>query len=176
MTVTFEAFHEYHRRLWMRYAHTQVGRRAAEAVAEKAFVRLRGSWEQALTQESVPRFAWTLLKEEVDAWLDQRGLEPQLAGTAGFERAVQRLVLDGSCDGFSVLSEEIGLYSAISELPERQQDVVVLRYVLSCTEDETAGLLGIGTATVRSHVRHARGGLARRLGIPLDDLNRKDGD
>jgi RNA polymerase sigma factor (sigma-70 family) len=173
--VTFEAFHEYHRRLWMRYAHTQVGRQAAEGVVHRAFARLRQSWDRALVQESVPRYAWALLKEEVDHWLDQRQLEPQLAGNAGFERAIQQLLLHEMCDKFSVLSEEIGLYSAIAELPERQQDVVVLRYVLSCTETETADFLGMGTATVRSHVRHAREALARKLNIPLGESERKDG-
>ena len=27
--LSFDAFHDYHRRLWMRYAHTQVGSRPA---------------------------------------------------------------------------------------------------------------------------------------------------
>ncbi|MCM2389926.1 RNA polymerase sigma factor [Streptomyces albipurpureus] len=168
-TVTFGAFHEYHRKLWMRYAHVQVGsREAAERVVHKAFAQLRSTWDYALCQESVHSYAWTLLKEQVDTWLYERGLEPQLAEAAGFERAIRRLLIDELLDGFVVLAEEIGLYSAISELPERQQDVIVLRYVLACTDEKTADFLGIETSTVRSNIRHARAALASKLNIPLN--------
>ncbi|MFD7552478.1 sigma factor-like helix-turn-helix DNA-binding protein [Streptomyces sp. NPDC059816] len=167
-TVTFEAFHAFHRTLWMRYARVHVGRDAAEGVADRAFRSLRRDWEHALVQESVPQYGWTLLKDEVDAWLEVRGLKPLLAESAGFERAVRRMLFDELCDEFAVLSEEIGLYSAIAVLPERQQDVIVLRYVLTRTDEETADFLGIECATVRSNIRHAKNSLARKLNIPLD--------
>lgn len=170
-SVTFQAFHAYHRKLWMRYAHTQVGGRAAEAVVQAAFTRLRQNWAHALEQESVPRYAWTLLKEEVEAWLDTRDRKPQLVGTAAFDQAIRRLLLHELRDEFAVLSEEIGLYSAISELPERQQDVIVLRFVLNCTEVETAEFLGVRTGTVRSHIRHARRRLAKALHMRHEDID-----
>ncbi|MEV3874213.1 sigma factor-like helix-turn-helix DNA-binding protein [Streptomyces sp. NPDC049906] len=172
--VTFAAFHELHYGLWMRYARVQVGRDAAERVVDRAFQHLRTGWEQALLQESVPRHGWALLKEEVDAWLQARGRGPQLAECLGFDRAVQRLLTDEAGDRFAVLGEEIRLYGAIAELPERQQDVIVLRYVLACTDEETADFLGIETATVHSHLRRARHGLSRKLGIPLDHGDGED--
>ncbi|MFD5556142.1 RNA polymerase sigma factor [Streptomyces sp. NPDC059578] len=172
-TVTFHAFHAYHRKLWMRYAHIQVGGRAAETVVQNAFGRLRQTWDHALRQESVPRYAWTLLKEEVDDWLAARDRTPQLVGTAAFEQAIRRLLLQEMLDEFAVLSEEIGLYSAIAELPERQQDVIVLRFVLACTEEDTAAFLGIRTGTVRSHIRYARRRLATALHMRYEDEDTK---
>lgn len=57
---------------------------------------------------------------------------------------------------------------ALSELealdPERFQ-VVNARFVLGCTADETAELLGISRVTVNRRARSARAWLARRLGL-----------
>ncbi|MGW4031724.1 RNA polymerase sigma factor [Streptomyces sp. NPDC004838] len=166
LTLTFEAFHQFHRTLWMRFAHTQVGtHKAAEKVVDAACARLQKNWNQALSQESVPRYAWTVLKEEVQNWLDKRGDTPQLVGTAAFRKAVGKLLLHEMRDDFAALSGELGLYAAISRLPERQYDVVVLLFVLGQKEEEVADYLGIEIATVRSHVRHARRSLARELDV-----------
>lgn len=57
---------------------------------------------------------------------------------------------------------------ALSELeqldPERYQ-VVSARYLLGCTADEAAELLGISRVTVNRRARSARAWLARRLGL-----------
>ncbi|MFJ7147591.1 sigma-70 family RNA polymerase sigma factor [Streptomyces sp. NPDC100445] len=169
LALTFDAFHAYHRKLWMRFAHTQVGSRpAAETVVDAACLRLRNAWPHALAQESVPRYAWTVLKEEVHRWLTERGLPPQV-GDAAYLTAVQKLLLHEMRDELRVISQEIGLYAAISTLPERQYDVTMLRFLLGMEEPEVADYLGIDVATVRSHIRHARRSLARQLHIPYQD-------
>lgn len=167
--LTFDAFHDHHRQLWMRYAHTQVGSRAAaETVVDNACARLKSDWKHVLAQESVSRYAWSLLKEEVHRWLDTRGLQPLLVGTAAFHAAVGKLLLHETHDEFAVLEGELGLYGAIAGLPERQYDVIVLRFVLGKDEEHVAEYLGIELATVRSHVRHARRRLARALNVDTD--------
>ncbi|MFE9374720.1 RNA polymerase sigma factor [Streptomyces sp. NPDC006711] len=166
--MTFDAFHAYHRKLWMRYAHTQVGSRAgAEVVVDATCARLKRTWPHVLIQESVPRYAWQVLKEEVQRWLTARSLEPQVADAA-FLTAVQKLLLHEMRDELRVISQEIGLYNA-STLPERQYDVVMLRFVLGMEEPDVAEYLGIDVATVRSHIRHARRALARQLDIQLEE-------
>ncbi|MGW4343870.1 RNA polymerase sigma factor [Streptomyces sp. NPDC004690] len=171
LALTFDAFHAYHRKLWMRFAHTQVGSRgAAEAVVDAACARLRANWSHALLQDSVPRYAWLILKEEVHRWLAERGLPPQV-GDAAFQTALQKLLLHEMRDELRVISQEIGLYAAISTLPERRYDVIVLRYLLGMPADEVAEYLGIDTATVRSHIRHARRSLAKELHIPYQETD-----
>ncbi|WP_189105724.1 RNA polymerase sigma factor [Streptomyces camponoticapitis] len=173
--LTFDAFHDYHRRLWMRYAHTQVGSRpAAETVVDAACARLKSDWKYVLAQESVPRYAWSLLKEEIHRWLDERGLEPLLVGTAAFHAAIGKLLPHEPRDEFAVLEGELGLYGAIACLPERQYDVIVLRFVLGMDEEHVAEYLGIELATVRSHVRHARRRLARELNINTGPTETED--
>ncbi|MDQ1035658.1 RNA polymerase sigma factor (sigma-70 family) [Streptomyces sp. V3I8] len=169
LMLTFDAFHAYHRKLWMRFAHTQVGSRAAaETVVDAACVRLRRTWPHVLLQDSVPRYAWTVLKEEVHRWLAERNLQPQV-GDAAYLTAVQKLLLHEMRDELRVISQEIGLYTAIATLPERQYDVIMLRFLLGKEEAEVAEYLGIDAATVRSHIRHARRSLAKQLNIAYQD-------
>ncbi|HZG06124.1 MAG TPA: sigma-70 family RNA polymerase sigma factor [Streptomyces sp.] len=169
MALTFEAFHEYHHRLWLRYAQTQVGSRAgAEAVVEAAGRHLLRDWAHALEQESVPAYAWAVLKEHIRAWLDDHGREPALVETAAFDAACRARLLPELRDEFAVLESGIGLYSAIAALPERQYDAIVLRYVLGCTDEEVAEYLGCGPAALRSRVRHAKRRLAASLNLPRD--------
>ncbi|WP_330173137.1 sigma-70 family RNA polymerase sigma factor [Streptomyces sp. NBC_01498] len=164
--LTFDAFHDHHRRLWMRYAHTQIGgRAAAESVVDAVAARLGRHWQHVLAQESVPRYAWAVLKEEIRRWLDARGLHPALVDTAAFHAAIGKMFLDRTRDGADLLADELGLYAAIAGLPERQYDVVVLRFVLGVEEEQVAEYLGIDAATVRSQVRHARRRLARHLDL-----------
>jgi RNA polymerase sigma factor (sigma-70 family) len=164
LLLSFDAFDASHHRLWLRYAHTQAGsREAAQRIVEDACRHLLEHWEHALRQESLTEYAWTVLKEHVAHWLGERGLRPQLAETAAFHAAVRKALLHELRDEFAVLEGEIGLYAAIGRLPERQYDVIVLRYVLGCSEEEVAGYLGFQTATVRSHIRYAKRKLAREL-------------
>lgn len=179
-TLTFDAFHEYHHRAWLRYARTQVGSRTgAEAVVEAACAQLLSHWNHVLEQESVPAYAWAVLKERIREWLDRHGRAPALAETAAFDAACRGRLLDelldgtdgtdgadgvDGADGFTSLENGLRLYAAIAELPERQHDIVVLRYVLGCPEEDVAEYLGCGTVAVRAQVRHAKRKLAARLG------------
>ncbi|MDX3852408.1 sigma factor-like helix-turn-helix DNA-binding protein [Streptomyces sp. AK02-01A] len=166
LALTFDAFDAHHHTLWLRYAHTQVGSRAAaETVVDALCARLLDDWPHALVQESVPQYAWAVLKEEVARWLREHDLEPVLVDTAAFLAAIRKLLLYEMRDQFAVLQGEIGLYAAISRLPERQYDVVVLRYVLRIPDEVVAEYMGIEVATVRSHVRHARRRLAKDLDV-----------
>ncbi|WP_254407440.1 RNA polymerase sigma factor [Streptomyces sp. GMY02] len=166
LELTFDAFDSHHHTLWLRYAHSQVGSRAAaEEVVDAACARLLEHWQHVLSQASVSRYAWAVLKEEVAWWLDDHGARPALVGTAAFQAAVRKLFLNETLDQFAVLQGEMGLYGAISRLPERQYDVIVLRYVLQIPDEEVAEYMGIEVATVRSHIRHARRRLAKILDL-----------
>lgn len=52
----------------------------------------------------------------------------------------------------------LDLYRALKELPSRQRQVVILRYLGDVSEHETANVLGISTGAVKTH---ASRGLAR---------------
>lgn len=166
--LTFDAFSESHAEVWRRYAHTQVGQEAATAVVGAACERLRSGWDHVLTQDSVARYAWQVLKEEIHEWLVVHERRPAFVETVAFRATLGKVLPYEARDRFTVLQEEIGLYAAIAELPERQYDTVVLLYVLGVPAREVAEYLGIDEATVRSHTRHARRKIAASLRLPDD--------
>jgi RNA polymerase sigma factor (sigma-70 family) len=62
--------------------------------------------------------------------------------------------------------DRLVLQQALRKLPRRQREAIVLRYVLDLDEKETARILGVGIATIRTHVKR---GLARvRAELPDD--------
>jgi RNA polymerase sigma-70 factor (ECF subfamily) len=78
--------------------------------------------------------------------------------------------LQEAADPIGELENSLAVWQAIDALPDRQHDVILLRYSLGLTVPETAAVLGITEATVRSTVRDAR----RRLRAALD-LDTKKG-
>lgn len=164
LLLSFAAFDASHHRLWLQYAHTQVGSRpAAHGIVEAACRHLSEHWEHALQQESLAEYAWTVLKDHVERWLGERGRRSRLAGTAAFHGAVRDGLLRELRGEFAVLEGELCLPAAVERLPERQYDVIVLRYGLGCTEEEVADCLGLDPAAVRSHLGAAKRRLTRQL-------------
>lgn len=160
----FEAFYELHQEAWLRYALAQTGSlEAAEQVVDGVTMQLVDIWEYVLRQHDVDRYAWRLLKTTIVRWLNDHGAEPAFIETTAFDRVAE--AMNYSKQQFDVMEESLGLYTAISRLPERQYDVIILRYVLGYPDKRVAVLLGINPKTVRSHVRFAKQRLARELGI-----------
>jgi RNA polymerase sigma factor (sigma-70 family) len=65
--------------------------------------------------------------------------------------------------------QRVDLERALSTLPRRQREAVVLRYYLQLDTREVASALGIGEGTVKSTLFRARVALATALGITEDE-------
>ncbi|MFB7091528.1 RNA polymerase sigma factor, partial [Streptomyces sp. NPDC056296] len=72
------------------------------------------------------------------------------------------------------IDSPLGLYTAITALPERQFDVIILQYVLGYPCKQAANIMGITAATARTHRRLARKRIATKLGIDLGDDEEKE--
>ena len=59
----------------------------------------------------------------------------------------------------------IELWQAVGDLPRRQREAVVLRYIGDLTEAQTALAMGIAPGTAAATLSAARRSLARRLSI-----------
>ena len=55
------------------------------------------------------------------------------------------------------------LSAAIRELPQRQREVVVLRYFLDLSEEQIASWLGVSTGSVKRHAFRATAALQKRM-------------
>ena len=56
------------------------------------------------------------------------------------------------------------LFAAVQQLPQRQREVIVLRYYLDLSEDQIAGWLGVSSGSVKKHASRATATLQRRMG------------
>ncbi|GAA1937558.1 sigma factor-like helix-turn-helix DNA-binding protein [Kitasatospora viridis] len=173
LQLTFEAFCRTHERAWTGFARTQVGAEhgtAAELV-QRMKEHLRANWPLALRQEIPAAYAWRLLKEHIAAWLAAQS-QPAALQTAAMDAVIGHFCRQARLS-LENLPEQIGLLTAILDLPERQRDIMVLSYCLDLSDEEAAGFLGTPAATLRSNRRHARRRLARAIGRP-DLAERED--
>jgi RNA polymerase sigma factor (sigma-70 family) len=151
---------------WVRYAHLHVGNlEDAELIAFETVLRLHESWEHVLGhQRNVSMHALALLRGEIERWRQDHGIADQLVENAAFLRAMH-----AAHHGFALLAESIGVFSAIARLPERQFQVILLRFVLGYSARETAARMGVSPSTVGSLTHYAKRTLARELGIQDDE-------
>jgi RNA polymerase sigma-70 factor (sigma-E family) len=118
---------------------------AEEAVAE-AFARAWSSWAK-VSQHPAPA-AWvvrTALNHQVSRWRRTRrevavAVHPDTAHRPGDELHMQ---------------DRDDLVSAVRRLPARQREVIVLRFLLDLTTEQTAQALGVASGTVTAHLHRA---------------------
>ncbi|MCC3772314.1 RNA polymerase sigma factor [Streptomyces sp. UNOC14_S4] len=144
-----------HARRWRLYAHVHTGdRKAAEEITEAVFEQLRLRWAYVLRQPSAESCAWSLFKQHVADWLAARGRDSALAAAAF--GCVTRPLPRACRQRFELLENRMALYAAITRLPERQCDALVLTYVIGYKSGQVADLLGVDEAAVRSHAGCSR--------------------
>ncbi|MDH6707451.1 RNA polymerase sigma factor (sigma-70 family) [Kitasatospora sp. MAA19] len=161
--LAYAAFCETHEPAWYALALTRIGGQAdAALVVEAVKADLARCWPQVLRFEEPAAYAWRLASRHVSDWVAAE--EPvaveavTFAAVIGAFKQVANGLLHSEAD-------EVRLYAAILELPDRQRDVVILRYLLGLHVKVIAAYLGRPVATVHSNLRHARDRLARRLGV-----------
>ena len=70
-----------------------------------------------------------------------------------------------SAEGQALLAEDRRqVLAALSELPRRRREVLVLRYYLGLSEAEIAAALGISAGAVKSSAARGLAALARKIG------------
>jgi DNA-directed RNA polymerase specialized sigma subunit, sigma24 homolog len=120
---------------------------------DDTFDRLWLSWNEALAHHDTRRYAWNVLRTTVMARAPHRDGRPELGGAA-FDTVILQNLADPA-DYANELTETLELFTAISRLPDRQLDVIVLRRLCGFTHEAASALLGTSLATIRSDERHA---------------------
>jgi RNA polymerase sigma-70 factor (ECF subfamily) len=166
LPIDFQAFHQLHRPAYVKWAELFLNSRAdAEEAVDHAMMQLLSQWPCVLQQPEPAAYAWTVLKHRTIDTARARGRRPVLIDTAAFDTHAVRTAARAAADPIGELEESLSIYQAIKALPERQHDVVVLRYSLGYTTSETATILGITEAGVRSTARYAKRRLKQALGL-----------
>jgi RNA polymerase sigma factor (sigma-70 family) len=158
-----EAFYQAHQDTWLRYAYTQTGTpEAAEQIVDSVTAQLADLWEYAAERGDPGRYAWAVLKTTIVRWLNDNQARPAFIETVTFDRVA--LAMNFVREQFNLIEESLTLYTAISRLPERQYDVLVLHYVLGYPAEQVAQVVGIDPADVGVHIRAAKQRLTHELG------------
>ncbi|MBW3618659.1 MAG: SigE family RNA polymerase sigma factor [Actinobacteria bacterium] len=145
--VVFNAHH----RQAVRLAYLLCGdHHQAEDIVSDAFAKVYVQWSRGRVSD-VGAYLRRAVVNETNSKLRRRYLERREASKrSGDERGV-RLVDEHAADQDQV-------WQALSRIPERQRQAVVLRYYEDLSEAQTAEILGCSVGTVKSQVSR---GLAR---------------
>ena len=116
------------------------------------------AWERSTKGEPI---------ESLGAWVATVALNVSRSGVRrklAERRARQRMGAPPAVTPDRAHGEAVDIERAVSELPRRQREVVVLRYLLDLNTGETATTLRINEGTVKSELSRARTALANTLG------------
>lgn len=130
---------------------------AAEDLVQDAFVRLHRGWGRLRDPDAALPYLRTCVVN------GGRSRLRRLRTVRTFSKHdVARH--EPSAEHHALLGEaHAELLAALQTLPERQRQVLVLRYYAECTEAETADTLGISVGAVKSHTHRAITALGKKL-------------
>ena len=122
------------------------------------------STAEDIAQESLARayMRWTRISDYRQAWV------ARVAGNLAIDQIRRRKPSvrgNRHIDAEVLLVERLDLQRALTGLPKRQRDAVVLRYIADLSEADVAALLGCSPGTVKSHLNRG----TSRLRLILND-------
>ena len=153
-----QLFAAHHRRLVGLAVLLVDDRETAEDVVQEAFANLYRNWRTVRESDSALAYLNSSVlntsrsqlrrRRTMRTWLPR--LAPRVEGLASAEQdAVRR-------------EESDRLWEAVTALPARQRQVLVLRYYLNQTEAEIASTLGVSPGSVKQHASRGLATLARQ--------------
>lgn len=162
LPIDFEAFYLGHQEAFHGYAEVHFGTRAAaEEVIHEVFLEIHAGWAELLSAGSLEQGAWAIVRRAVHDRLEAEGRAPAFIINGPIAQA-----LATTKDRLQRMQSTTGLYEAIADLPNRQFEVIVLRYLLGYPTAKVAWFMGIDERTVGHHLRRGKERLRLKLGLP----------
>jgi RNA polymerase sigma-70 factor (sigma-E family) len=145
----------------VRFALMLVGDQStAEDVVQEAFLALYRGWHRV----DDPGAALAYLRAAVLNGA-RSVLRSRRRGLARLRRSVQHDPPVWSAEAAAMdRADRRAVLAAVARLPQRQREVLALRYYLGLSEHEVSGILGVARGTVSSTAARALAALARQFG------------
>ncbi|MFL6162917.1 MAG: RNA polymerase sigma factor [Jatrophihabitantaceae bacterium] len=155
-----EQLYREHRLHMVRLAYLLVGdRESAEDVAQDAFAALHRHWHRLRNTEAAVGYLRTATVNGARSLLRRRRTVRQ------FPQPDEAALSVESAEATSMLSaEHREVLAAMHQLPDRQREVLLLRYWSELGEAEIARTLGISVGAVKSNASRGRATIATMLG------------
>lgn len=146
---TFDTFVGARSTALLRTAYLLTGDRGhAEDLLQTALLRTARHWSRARdAPEAYARQVLVNLSKDRIRWFLRRPRETSLPADADQVR--------GADPGFDRVTDRGEVMRALAQLPTRQRQVIVLRFVEDLSVEQTAQLLGFSTGTVKSYTSRA---------------------
>lgn len=128
-----------------------------EEVVQDAFVAVHRRGLDGVDELRVPAYLRSAVLNGARSQLRRRAVRRRLAPVP--EHRTQASSEQGALDA----EERRVVLAAVRSLPDRQRDVLILRYWLDLGEAEIAVTLGIAPGTVKTHAKRGLVALASRL-------------
>lgn len=138
---------------------------AAEDLVQTALVKVWSAWDR-LDTGSPDGYVRRAIVTTHLSWRRRRWIGEIATGDLEDHAGSQH-----TTDQMSVVDERDRLWRRLGELPPRQRTVLVLRYFEDLSDEQIAGVLGIGVGGVRSQASRA----LARLREAVDDPDRSAG-
>jgi RNA polymerase sigma-70 factor (sigma-E family) len=137
----------------------------AEDLTQAAFTKLYRRWHRIQRHDVLDQYARRVL---LRTYLDERR-RPWRREAPTEQAALDRVAAGDQRD------ERLVLHAALARLGPRQRAVLVLRFWLDLSVDQTADVLGWATGTVKSQTSRGLASLREALGSGLVDLGSSRG-
>lgn len=155
--ATLAALHRDQYRSLVKLASLLIDDRATcEEVVQDAFVAVFRSAARVRDAQRLPAYLRSAVLNGARSHLRKRDVRTRL-------RSVRTDDAASAETGAMVDDDRRAMLLALRSLPDRQRDVLVLRFYLDLSEAQIAETLGIGTGTVKTHTRRGLAALAEQL-------------
>jgi RNA polymerase sigma-70 factor (sigma-E family) len=135
----------------------------AEEVVQDSFVALHDRWSRLRDPERALAYLRQTVVNRSRSVLRHRKVEAKHAPVPGVAAAAD--------DGALAHARRDAVLDAMRQLPDRQREVVALRYYLDLSEADIAETLGISRGAVKSHSSRGLAALKLSLGPLMEDVS-----
>jgi RNA polymerase sigma-70 factor (sigma-E family) len=136
----------------------------AEEIVQDAFVAVHGRWGRLRDPDRALAYLRQAVVNRSRSALRHRGVEARYAAREA--SSPDRRAVPGADEPALVDARRDTVLGAMRALPQRQREVLALRYYLDLSESEIADTLGISRGAVKSHA--SRGAAALRTLLQED--------
>ena len=136
----------------------------AEEVVQDAFIAVHRRWESLRSHESATAYLRRAVVNGARSGLRHRGVEERYLERERRESTAHGRHTAASAEQHALDDETTTtMIGALGRLPQRQREVLTMRYYLDLSEAEIADALGISPGSVKAHAHRGLASLRDRM-------------
>jgi RNA polymerase sigma-70 factor (sigma-E family) len=136
----------------------------AEEVVQDAFIAVHRRWDSIRSHENAAAYLRRAVVNGARSGLRHRGVEERYLAREQHEATAYGRRAETSAEQHALDEEATTtMIGALGRLPQRQREVLTMRYYLDLSEAEIADALGISAGSVKAHAHRGLAALRDRM-------------